>query len=258
MSFDLSTGIIDSHAHLTHSGMDFDIEGMLERAQSAGVCEIYNISTDLEELERGLELSARYPWIKNICATTPHDVETQGERDFEKIANYARAGKLDAIGETGLDYYYENCSKQLQREFLKRYFKLATETNLPVVIHCREAFEDFFSILDQSYQGKGVLHCFTGTLEEAKGVIDRGWYLSLSGIVTFKKSEQLKEVAKYVPLDKLLIETDTPYLAPTPLRGKTNEPAYIVHTAELIAQIRGISLENLVKATRENAKKFLS
>lgn len=250
--------LIDSHAHLTHSGMHLDLEGMLERAQTAGISEIYNISTDVEELERGFELASKYPWIKNICATTPHDVEKQGERDFEIIANYARAGKLDAIGETGLDYYYTHSPKELQQHFLRSYFELATETKLPVVIHCRDAFEDFFSLLDDCYQGKGVLHCFTGTLEEAKQVIDRGWFLSLSGIVTFKKSEELKEVAKYVPLDQLVIETDTPYLAPMPYRGKTNEPAYIVHTAKLIAKIKEISLDELAKATTMNAKKLLA
>ncbi len=252
-----SITITDSHAHLTHTGWEIDLDAMLKRAQEAGITSIHNISTDPEELRRGLELSLRYPWIKNICATTPHDVETQGERDFEAIATYARSLKIDAIGETGLDYYYTHSPKELQQSFLRRYFDLATETGLSIVIHCRDAFADFFSILDTCYKGKGVLHCFTGTLDEAKEVIARNWYLSLSGIVTFKKSSVLQEVAKLVPLDQLLIETDSPYLAPMPHRGKSNEPAYIVHTAQVIADLRGITLEQLAAATAKNAENFL-
>lgn len=250
--------LIDSHAHLTHSGSAIDLDAVLARAQQAGVTEIFNICTDPDELKRGFELATRYPWIQNICATTPHDVATQGERDFETIASYARAGKLAAIGETGLDYHYTHSPKELQQTFLRRYFALANETHLPIVIHCRDAFADFFSILDAaSYKGKGVLHCFTGTLAEAKEVISRGWYLSLSGIVTFRKSDELKEVAKIVPLDQLLIETDAPYLAPMPFRGKPNEPAYLVHTAEAIADLRCISLEELAFATTHNAHQLL-
>ncbi|MCH9609737.1 MAG: D-aminoacyl-tRNA deacylase [Chlamydiales bacterium] len=249
--------LTDSHAHLTHGGMEIDLDPMLERAQAAGVTTILNISTDVEELENGLKLSKRYPWIKNAAATTPHDVEKQGERDFEQIATYGRAGALDAIGETGLDYHYTYSPKELQKTFLRRYLALAKECNLPIVIHCRDAFEDFFSVLDEeNYRGKGVLHCFTGTIEEAKEVISRGWFLSLSGIVTFKKSEELREVAKQTPLDQLFIETDAPYLAPVPYRGKQNEPAYLVHTAECIANLRGITLEDLAEATSTNVLSF--
>ncbi len=251
-------GLIDSHAHLTHSGMDVDIDLLLSNAQKAGLEAIINICTDVDELERGLALSKRYPWIYNVCSTTPHDVEKQGERDFEQIAKQAKAGLLVAVGETGLDYYYTHSKKELQQTFLRRYFALAQECQLPVVIHCRDAFADFFTILDECYSGPGVLHCFTGTFEEAEEVIKRGWYLSLSGIVTFKKSEELRAVAKMVPLDRLLIETDTPYLAPHPFRGKQNEPAYITYTAQLIADERGISLDELASVTSKNARALFS
>lgn len=250
----------DSHAHLTTGAFNNEqLEALLERAKQAGIVSIANICTDLASLEKGLALSEKYSWIHSTASTTPHDVEKEGEAAFDKIAFYARQGKLVAIGETGLDYFYAHSSPEIQQEFLIKYLHLALECSLPVVIHCREAFKDFFSILDAEYKLKGrhapgILHCFTGNLEEAKQVIERGWYLSLSGIVTFKKSEELKEVAKIVPLDQLLIETDTPYLAPQSRRGKPNEPSFLPEIAEAIALLKGIEIEEVAKATYENAR----
>jgi TatD DNase family protein len=247
---------VDSHAHLTFPTLETPLDELLERAQKAGLTKIINICTQPEELRMGFELSKAYPWVYQVGATTPHDVEEDGERCFDFFAEHAH--RLVAIGETGLDYYYDHSPRELQKEFLRRYLKLARKHALPVVIHCREAFSDFFKILDEEFQagGKhlpGVLHCFTGTVDEAKEVVERGWYLSLSGIVTFKKSEELRDVAKLVPKHQLLIETDTPYLAPMPYRGKTNEPAYIVETAKCIAQCRGESVEELAQTTTQNA-----
>jgi TatD DNase family protein len=245
--------LIDSHAHLCSTELAEDLHAILERAGAAGVEKIVNIATNPDELARGLALSKRYPWIYNAGSTTPHDVAGEGERCFEFFAAHARRGDLVAVGETGLDYYYWRESAALQQEFLRRYLQLAAECALPAVIHCRDAFDDFFRILDSEPPIRGVLHCFTGRIEEAKEVIARGWYLSLSGIATFKKSEELREAARMVPLDRLLIETDAPYLAPTPFRGKRNEPAYLIETAKCLAEARGISLEKLAAATRANA-----
>ncbi len=252
---------IDSHAHLTSDAVFGDIDAVLTRAHAAGVTTIINICTNGKELERGLELSQRYPWVHHAAATTPHDVDKEGEAEFPFIASQARAGHLVAIGETGLDYYYKHSSPDKQKEFLRRYLHLALECRLPIVIHCREAFADFFEILDKEYiinghHGPGVLHCFTGTLAEAKQVIERGWYLSLSGIVTFKKSTDLQEVAKIVPLNQLLIETDTPYLAPQSHRGKPNEPAFVLETAACIAALRGVPTHEILHATTENARQL--
>lgn len=246
----------DSHAHLTSDKLSASLPELLERAQKSGVTKIINICTQPEELTLGIELSKAYPWIHQVASTTPHDVEADGERCFDFFAAHAK--DLVAIGETGLDYYYDHSPRELQKMFLRRYFRLAKKHNLPIVIHCRNAFEDFFKILDEEFQcgGKhlpGVLHCFTGTVEEAREVIARGWYLSLSGIVTFKRSEELREVAKIVPSDQLLIETDTPYLAPMPYRGKVNEPAYIVETAKCIANCRKESVANIASQTTQNA-----
>lgn len=248
--------MIDSHAHLT-GDVFTQVDDMLSRAQATGLIAIVNICTDPESLEKGIALRKRYPWVYNVASTTPHGVVREGEDFFDAVAQQARSGNLVAIGETGLDYHYHYAPFETQKVFLRRYLKLALECRLPIVIHCRDAFADLFSILDTDYKSEdGILHCFTGTLEEAKQVIARGWYLSLSGIVTFKKSEELREVAKIVPLDRLLIETDTPYLAPQSKRGKPNEPAFIVETAACIASARGITLEELVQATTKNAQRI--
>lgn len=250
--------LLDSHAHLTSPAIFDQIESVLTRAQQAGVKAIINICTDLLSLKHGLALYQQHPWIYQAAATTPHDVEKEGEQVFETIAAVARQGQLKAVGETGLDYHYEHSARPLQKQFLRRYLHLALECQLPVIIHCREAFKDFFEILDAEYQNHGrhapgVLHCFTGTMAEAEEVLKRGWMLSLSGIVTFKKSTQLQEVARQVPLNQLLIETDAPYLAPQKHRGQPNEPAFLKETALFIAALRNISFEELAEATARNA-----
>ncbi len=253
--------LFDSHAHLTSAHVLPKLDEMLPRAREGGVDRIVNICTDRPSLEAGIELAKKHSWIYNAGATTPHDVEKEGEELFPLFAEHARNGDFVAVGETGLDYFYNHSDRAVQRDFFVRYLKLARETQLPIIIHCREAFDDFFEILDAEYMQDGrhlpgVLHCFTGTLAEAEEVIKRGWYLSLSGIVTFKKSEELRDVARMVPLDQLFIETDTPYLAPQKYRGKTNEPAYVAETATLIADVKDISRDELAKATHHNASSF--
>lgn len=249
--------MIDSHAHLTSDEVYPQIEAILARAKNAGVHAIINICTDAKTLERGLLLKSQVPWIYNVASTTPHDVSSEGEKYFDLMAFHARSKDLVAVGETGLDYYYAHSPKELQQQYLKKYLALALECHLPVVIHCREAFADLFRILDEDYAGApGVLHCFTGTLEEAREVIARGWYLSLSGIVTFKKSTTLREIIPHVPLNQLLIETDTPYLAPQTKRGQPNEPAFLPEIAALVALVKGVSLEEVIRATSENAQQF--
>lgn len=248
---------VDTHAHLTAPPLLAQAREILVRAQEVGVDHIVNICTDEESLREGLALRAEFPWVHLAAATTPHDVEAEGESFFSVVARAAQTGQLVAIGETGLDYFYEHADKAVQRLFLSRYFELAKQKGLPLVFHCREAFDDLFAMADVEYKDfPALLHCFTGTLDEAKRVLDRGWLISLSGIVTFKKAEVLKEVASYVPLDKLVIETDSPYLAPLPHRGKPNEPAFVIEVAKLIAFLKGISLERCAEATSANAARF--
>lgn len=245
---------VDSHAHLTGDALYPDVEALLERARLAQVSHVVNICTDQLSLERGMELASRNPFLLNAGAVTPHDVDEIGEKDWACFAEAARAGKLAAVGETGLDYHNAISDRGVQAQFLRRYLELAKECRLPIVIHCRDAFSDLFKILDEVYPGgRGVLHCFTGTLDEAKEVVRRGLYLSLSGIVTFKKSLELQEVARVISLDKILIETDSPYLAPQSKRGKRNEPAFVGEVAEKIAEIKGLTLEVVAQQTTRNA-----
>lgn len=249
---------IDSHAHLTSDDLYLNVEEYIQRAKLAGVNQIVNICTDLRTLQRGVALSKSHPQIVNAGATTPHDVTLEGEIYFEHFEKAAYEKQLVAIGETGLDYYYEHSPKKLQQDFFIRYLKLATICNLPIIIHCRDAFADCIEIIDQYFPKKkqGVLHCFTGTLEDAKELVKRGWYISFSGIVTFKKSIELQEVACWVPMENLLIETDSPYLSPHPLRGKTNEPSFLPHVAAKIAEIKNISIDQVSQITTDNSRQL--
>lgn len=245
----------DSHAHLSVENVYEDIENILQRAFSANVLGITNICVDAKSLRNGLALAEKYPQIYNAGATTPHDVESLGEKEFSLFEEAAEKKKLVAIGETGLDYYYKHSPEKLQQRFLVKYLHLATRHNLPVIFHCRDAFDDLFSITDAEYpkEQKAILHCFTGSSKEAEKVVERGWYLSLSGIVTFPKSTELREIAKFVPMEHILLETDTPYLAPKSKRGKQNEPSYIRETAEVVAKEKNISIEDLAYITWQNA-----
>lgn len=253
--------MIDSHAHLTSSPLYHDIDGVLKRAQATGIKKIINICTDSDSVRKGLEIAEKHSWVFNAAAAHPHDVEKEGEELFPFIEKCAKERSIVAVGETGLDYHYTHSSREIQQQYLRKHLRLALSCQLPVIIHCREAFSDFFTILDEEYMvnqkhAPGVLHCFTGTISEAEEVIKRDWYLSISGIITFKKSVELREVARIVPLDRLLIETDAPYLAPQSHRGKQNEPAYLIETASVIAAIKGITLAELGKMTAENTERL--
>jgi len=253
--------LIDSHAHLTSSPLLGELDLLLERAEHANIEAIINVCTDAASLEMGWQLARREPWIYNAAAVHPHDAVQASDGFFAQIAEAARSGSLIAIGETGLDYHYQHAPRELQKLFFQRHLTLAIESSLPTIIHCREAFADLFSLLDAHYiiQGKhapAVVHCFTGNRDEAREVVQRGLLLSFSGIITFKKSEQLREMAAELPLDSILIETDSPYLAPQSRRGATNEPAFIVDIAAALAAVRGISLQTIAQATTANARRL--
>ncbi len=245
---------IDSHAHLTLLPEE-DLEGVIQRAKEAKVEAIVNVCTTLDEWERGKTLTFHHPFIFQAASTTPHDVDKLGEKEWEGMVEAAESGTLVAIGETGLDYASPYSSKEKQHLFLHRYLGLAKKLNLPVILHCRDAFDDLFSILDE-YTLKGVLHCFTGSFKDVEKATERGYYLSFSGIVTFKNAVLLREVANQVPVENLLIETDTPYLAPQSKRGKRNEPSFLPETAAVIAEAKGLSLETLASTTTANARRL--
>jgi TatD DNase family protein len=243
----------DSHAHLSCEKVLPIANEMIIKAASSGIKRIINICTNSHELNEGLKLN--YPGLYHAAATTPHDVD--GDKDLSLDYFEEKIHSLIAIGETGLDYYNAKASALMQRKFLIRYLNLAVKFNKPIIFHCRNAFKDLFSIVDDYYpkSAKAILHCFTGTQEEADLVIEKGWYLSLSGIVTFKKCTDLQKVASTIPLDQLLIETDTPYLAPQSKRGIINEPSFVIETAECIAKIKNLPLEEIANKTWENSCK---
>lgn len=251
---------IDAHAHLTGQE-DPLLPDLLSRAALAGVKTILNVCCDLDDLTRGLVLAAgtSTPKIYTIAAITPHDAAKEMDQFFSLIEESAQAGSLVAIGETGLDYHYMHAPKERQQELLRVHFQLASKEKLPIVIHCRDAFDDLFVILDEesklcSSPPQVMLHCFTGGIKEARAAVERGWYISFSGCVTFPKSLGLQEVASMVPLDKVLIETDTPYLAPQGYRGRRNEPAFIVETAKMVAKCKNIPQELLAQHATENTE----
>ncbi len=250
---------IDSHAHLTGETLFPQFPELVERAAKAGVQRIVNICTDRDSLARALEVMEQYPSVVHAAAIPPHGVVDEGAPGFPAVKDAAEKGLLVAIGETGLDYYHSEATKETQKKFLIDHLQLANAVDLPIVIHCRNAFADFFEILDaECRQGstwrKGVLHCFTGTMAEAEEVIKRGWYVSISGIATFKKSDELREIIKNVPLEHLVIETDSPWLAPQLYRGKTNEPAYVSEVGKTIAQVKEIPLEEVAQVTYQNTQ----
>ena len=249
---------VDSHAHITSDELYPNVDGIIERACAAGVTQIININTDRITLERALKLKEKYPaQVFNTVSTTPHDVEKEGESNFAYFEKIIREKKVVAVGEVGLDYHYEHSNRDIQKEFLNRYFDLAMDVSLPVVIHCRgdKAFEDLYAFPQNI---KAVMHCFTGNLYQAEAALERGWYISISGIATFKKGEALSAVIKEVPLDRLLIETDSPYLAPQSKRGQMNEPANIGEVADTIANLKNVSIEEVCNQTTKNSKYFFN
>lgn len=245
--------LIDSHCHLNHENFSQDIDAVIKRAQESNIEAIINIATSYQELEQGLVLHKKYPWIYCAGATPPHDVVEKGAEEFDKFAAHARKGDLIALGETGLDYFYCKDSSETQHYFFRNYIRLANSCNLPLIVHCREAFADLFHILDEEPPVRGVLHCFTGDFDEAKELVRRGWFISISGIITFKNSENIKKIVPNIPLKNLLIETDAPFLAPGRHRGTRNEPAYLVEIVALVAQILGLSIDEVARATSCNA-----
>ena len=239
--------LIDSHVHLCDDTLFSQAEVLIERALAATITNLVVICTNTLELDRALTLQQRHPLLISIVAsTTPHEAHTRGDDEFSAFEEAARKGQLVALGETGLEYYHIKETKVHQINLFKRYLSLAQDLSLPVVIHCRDAFEDFFQIIDQFPNVKGVLHCFTGSLENAKELVKRGWMISFSGILTFKKSAALQEAASWVPVENILVETDAPYLAPQSKRGKVNEPSYLPEILTAISALKGQDVEEQV------------
>ena len=250
---------IDSHAHIDGPEFDADREDVIQRARDAGVSAILNIGTGDPHsgvLERAVELAENNPDIYAAIGTHPHDARLFDERAEERVWKLAIGSKkVIAWGEIGLDFHYDNSPREVQIDVFQWQLRLARELTLPVIIHTREAETETADILNSHWADSklpGIMHCFSGSAELAEKAIELGFSISFSGIVTFKKAEELRAVAKRVPLDRLLIETDCPYLAPIPYRGKRNEPAYVVEVARCLATFTAWSLKRSQRSQADN------
>jgi TatD DNase family protein len=247
--------LIDSHAHVDGPEFDGDRDEVLARARAAGVARIVVIGAvgSPESAERAVALAERDPEIWATVATHPHDVAQMTPAWWEVHDRLARHPRVVAVGETGLDYHYDHSPREVQREAFARFIDLARAVDKPVVCHIRDAHDDARDILRAGGVARCVIHCFTGTVEDARAYAELGYYVSFSGIVSYKTAQGLRDAVPVVPHDRLLIETDCPYLAPVPRRGKRNEPAFLTHTAEVVARCSGMSFEDLAAVTTRNA-----
>ncbi|MBI4824257.1 MAG: YchF/TatD family DNA exonuclease [Nitrospirae bacterium] len=248
--------LIDTHCHLEMPEFDHDRDSVIERAKQAGISAIITIGSDTHSNEEAIRLSEKYDIIYCSIGIHPHETKLFTEDIYKKLKEWATHKKVVAVGETGLDYHYMNSPKEVQKEVFRCHIELAREKTLPLVVHSREAKIDTLSILKESGITKGVVHCFSGDMEMAEAVMEMGFYISIAGPVTFKNAKRLHEIVKAVPDEYLLIETDAPYLTPEPLRGKRNEPSYIVHVAEEIARLKEVSPEDVARITTLNAKRL--
>lgn len=245
--------MIDSHCHLE---MFENLDEVMERSKQAGVRNIITISSDKESIDEAIKIAETYEMVYATVGIHPHDSVQLDDSLMREIFEKSRHPKVVAIGEIGLDYYYNNSPRNQQIKAFQAQLQLAREIGLPVIIHSREAYEDTYNILKESEIKLGVMHCFSGNVQQAKSYIDLGFFISISGVVTFKNANKIKEVARIVPDDYLLIETDAPYLAPEPHRGKKNEPSYLIHIAQTLAELRGVNLEDMKRITSVNAKRL--
>ncbi|HEX8273567.1 MAG TPA: TatD family hydrolase [Longimicrobiaceae bacterium] len=245
--------VVDSHCHLTDERLFPDVEGVLERARAAGVETVVTIGTHRADWARVVELAGRFPQVRAVAGVHPHTADEATDEALAELRELALGGRIVALGETGLDYFYDNAPREAQRASFLRHLELARDTGLPVVVHTRSADADTAGIIADAPGVVGVLHCFSGGRALLDAALEAGWYVSFAGMITFKKYEDA-ELVRAVPPDRILVETDAPYLAPIPFRGKTNEPALVVHTARKAAEMRGEDPAEFAAAAARNAR----
>ena len=247
--------IFDTHAHYDDEAFDEDREILLSSLKGRGVSLVIDCGCDAASSKKAIELSDKYDFIYAAVGIHPHEAEEADENDLNEIRRLLKHKKAVAIGEIGLDYHYDFSPRELQKEYFEKQIVLAKELDMPIIVHDREAHEDTLALL-RKYKPKGVLHCFSGSVESAKEIISLGMYIGLGGAVTFKNARKPLEVAEFVPLDRLLLETDAPYMTPVPFRGKRNDSSLIPYTAIKIAEVKGIDPQMVVNAANENGKRL--
>jgi TatD DNase family protein len=254
--------IIDSHAHLEMKQFDEDRADMLERARAAGVRTLLAIgsgSSPTDKLDAAIPFADQHDWIYATVGIHPHDANTATDEHFAQLERLARHRKVLAWGEMGLDYYYNHSPREVQQQVFRRQLELARAAKQPIVIHCRDAWDDCLQILKQDWGPSGlggIFHCFTATVSEARHGLDMGFLVSFAGNVTYPKMQHLRDVAREIPLENLLIETDSPFLPPQGRRGKRNEPAFVVEVAQALANVRNLAPEEVAATTAANFQRF--
>jgi TatD DNase family protein len=250
--------LVDSHCHLDDEQFDADREETIERARAAGVEAMMAIGTGNgpPDLEAAVRLADRYPFIYATVGVHPHDASKATEETFARLRKLADHPKVQALGEIGLDYHYDFSPRDVQRSVFERQLAIAAEAGKPVVIHTREAWEDTTAALRSRWRGGGIMHCFTGDEQQAREALDLGFHLAFGGVLTFPKADAVRQAARITPLDRLLVETDCPYLAPVPRRGKRNEPAFLVETVRRLAEVRNASIEEIAQQTTANFERL--
>lgn len=250
--------IFDTHAHYDDDAFDEDRDALLAGMREAGVEYIVNIGASMASSERSLQLAKKYPFIYAAVGVHPDEVGELNEEKFEKLREWSMDEKVKAIGEIGLDYYWDKEGHDLQKHWFLRQMELAHERNLPMIVHSREAAKDTLDmvIAAKPLELSGIIHCYSYSVEQAREYLNMGYYLGIGGVLTFKNAKKLKEVAEYAPLSQIVLETDCPYLAPVPFRGKRNDSAKIIHVAEELAAIKQVSVEDVLRVTNENGRKL--
>jgi TatD DNase family protein len=253
--------LVDSHAHIDFPHFADDREAMLERARVAGVSALLAIGTGPghEKLDSALPFADHYDWIYASVGIHPHEAKQVTPQHLEELARLAKHPKVIAWGEIGLDYFYDHSPRDVQHQVFRDQMALARDAKLPIIIHCRDAWPDCLALIEEVWRPTGIggiLHCFTGTIQEARCGLDAGFMISFAGNSTYPKTQNIRDVAKEVPLDRILIETDSPFLAPQAYRGKRNEPAYVAEVARTLANVRNLSPEELAASTAANFRRF--
>jgi TatD DNase family protein len=246
--------LVDSHCHLDDKRFADDLDGVIERAVAAGVTRMLSIGTGdgPPGIDCAVRVAERYEPVFASIGVHPHDASKVTAQTFDELRDLARHRKVVAFGEIGLDYHYDFSPRGAQQEVFVAQLKLAKELGLPIIIHTREAWADTVATLREHWSGPGIMHCFTGTAEEAREALDLGLHLAFGGVLTFKTADAVREAARITPDDRLLVETDAPYLAPIPYRGKRNEPAFMIETARQLAELRGTTVARLAELTTSN------
>ena len=247
--------LIDSHCHLDYLARDGDLEEIVGRARRAGVSAMVTICTKLSEFDVVRGIAQRFPEVSCSVGVHPHEAAEEGQETPDRLRALADLPEVVGIGETGLDYFYEHSPREAQQRSFRSHIAAARQTGLPLIVHTRDADADTVAILREEAEAgamSGVIHCFTAGPALAEAALELGFYIGVSGIMTFKKAEELRETLRRVPLERLLVETDAPYLAPVPQRGKRNEPAFVVHTAAALAELKAVTVDELAEATTYN------